>query len=495
MNLAVAKYLRSAQKQIEQEQWHEAKLNLQQIIELEPHRWDVHFNLGVILSKQQYYDEAIEKFKQAILIKPDYDWSYNNLGELFLKLGCIGDAVQSFIQAITINQNNPQFYYNLGTALLKKGSIDQAVVCFRQAKELNPEDHELQFKLGKAFRNQSLISEAIACFCRAIEIDHNYSFAYISLKYTRLNPTQSNYLIEFYQKVLLDHPLQAEALANLSDLLAAQGNVADAITFSRQAIQSKIIQSNPELAKTDNQFKKRAPDFIIIGVGKSGTTSLYRYLGQHSQVLLPNKKELRFFDQNFNYGYQWYLAQFPAVSDRDDLFTGEASPSYFFLPQVAQRIYDFAPQIKIIVMLRNPIERSISDYYQNKKSDPSCPTLEETINTEIANLEQKSEAELAYGGGILSQSLYYYKLKRWMKIFPRNQFLIINSDRFFANLPDSMMGVFDFINVSNTLNNSYKKYNAGSYPQPKVDIRKQLRNFFTPHNQKLEEYLQMDLDW
>ena len=495
MNLAVAEYLRSAQELIEQEQWQEARLNLQQIIELEPHRWDVYFNLGVILSKQQHYEDAIDKFKQAILIKPDYDWSYNNLGELFLKLGRIRDAVQSFIQAITINQNNPQFYYNLATALLKKGSTDQAVVCFRQAKELNSEDHELQFKLGKAFRNQGLISEAIACFCRAIELDHSYSFAYISLKYTRLDTAQCNLLIEFYQKILLDHPHQAEALANLSDLLAAQGNVADAITFSRQAIQSKIIQSNPELAQTDNQLKQKAPDFIIIGAGKSGTTSLYKYLGQHSQILLPNKKELRFFDRNFDYGYQWYLSQFPAVSDRDDLCTGEASPSYFFLPHVAQRIYNFAPQTKIIVMLRNPIKRSISDYYQNKKSGSNYPTLEESINTEIATLEQKSEAELAYGGGILSQSLYYYKLKRWLKIFPRNQFLIINSDRFFANLPDSMTEVFDFLKVSNTLSKSYTKYNVGSYPQPGEEPRKQLHNFFAVHNQKLEEYLQMDLDW
>lgn len=495
MNLAIAEYLKSAQELIEQEKWHEAKLNLQQIIELEPHRWDVYFNFGVILTKQQHFEEAIDKFKQAIEIKPDYDWSYNNLGELFLKIDCISDAVQSFIQAITINQNNPQFYYNLGTALLKKGSEDQAVFCFLQAKELNSEDHELQFKLGKVLRDQGLISDAIACFCQAIELNHNYSFAYISLKYTKLDSAQRKHLINFYQKILLDHPLQAEALANLSDLLAAQGNVADAITFSRQAIQSKTVQSNPELANTDNQFKKEAPDFIIIGAGKSGTTSLYRYLGHHPQVLLPNKKELRFFDQNFDYGYQWYLAQFPAISDRDDLFTGEASPGYFFCPQVAQRIYDFAPQSKIIVMLRNPVERSISDYYQHKKSGSNCPTLEETIKTEIATLEQKSEAELAYGGGTLSQSLYYYKLKRWMGIFPRNQFLILNSDRFFANLPDSMTQVFHFLGMSNTLNNSYKNYNVGSYPQPQASTRKQLSNFFTPHNQKLEEYLQMDFNW
>ena len=495
MSLAIAEYLKSAAEKIAQSQWQEAKLNLEQAVSIEPRRWDIHFNLGVILAKQKQYTQAAAKFQRAIAIKPDYDWSYNNLGEAFLKLERVGDAVQAFIQAVTLNQNNPLFHYNLGEALIKKNSLDRATECFREAMALNSQDCELQFKLGKSFRNQGLIAESITCFCKAIELDSNYTFAYISLRYTPTEAEQRDRLIDFYQKILVDYPHQPEAMANLAELLAVQGNISEGITFSRQAVQAKTVRENPNLAQADWHFKKKAPDFIIIGVGKSGTTSLYRYLGKHPQILLPNKKELRFFDRNFERGYQWYLAQFPSICDRSDLLTGEASPSYFFKPHAAQRLYDFAPETKIIVMLRNPVDRSISGYYQNQKLGIKHETLEATIEREIEIINQKSEAELAYGGSILGESLYYYKLKRWMKIFPRNQFLIINSQDFFSHPAKFMAETFQFLDLPVVDRDKYQKHNVGSYPQVTSEVKQQLKDFFVPHNQKLAEFLNTNFSW
>ncbi|WP_319419137.1 tetratricopeptide repeat protein [Pleurocapsa sp. FMAR1] len=495
MNLDVAEYLKSAEEYIAQEKWQEAKINFQRAIEIDPHRWDIYFNLGVIFLKQQQYEAAVNKFEQAIRIKPDYDWSYNNLGEAFLKLGRPKDAVQSFIQAVTINQNNPQFYYNLGEALVQKNAVDQALVCFRQALELDPKDHQLQFQLGKSLKNQGLTKEAVECFCRAIKLNPNYTFAYISLRYTKLEPKQREHLINFYQQILIDHPQQPDALANLADLLAAQGNIVEAIAFSRQAIQTKTIKENPQFAKFDWQIKKKAPDFIIIGAGKSGTTSLYRYLGDHQQILLPNKKELRFFDRDFDYGYEWYLAQFPGISDRADLLTGEASPSYFFLPHVAQRIKDLASETKLIVVLRNPVERTISDYYHNQKAENKNLNLEQLIDSEITWLEQKSEQELSYGGGLLSQSLYYYKLKRWLNIFPRNQFLILKSEDLFTNPSLVMREVLDYLSLPNMQKDDYSKHNTGFYPQVEFNLKSKLKSYFKSHNQKLADYLNMNFDW
>ncbi len=492
--IAIAEYLKSAEEYIAQEKWQEAKINFQRAIEIEPHRWDIYFNLGVICLKQQQYEAAVNKFEQAIRIKPDYDWSYNNLGKAFLKLCRPKDAVQSFIQAITINQNNPQFHYNLGEALVQKNAVDRAIVCFRQAVELDPKDHELQFRLGKSLRNQGLTEEAVECFCRAIKLNPNYTFAYISLRYTKLEPKQRDRLIDFYQQILIDHSQQPDALANLADLLATQGNIAEAIAFSRQAIQIKTIKENPQFAGFDWQIKKKAPDFIIIG-GKSGTTSLYRYLGDRQQILLPNKKELRFFDRDFDYGYEWYLAQFPGIGDRVDLLTGEASPSYFFSPHVAQRIKNLASQTKLIVLLRNPVERTISDYYHNQKAENNSLTLEQLINSEITRLEQKSEQELSYGGGLLSQSLYYYKLKRWLNIFPRNQFLILKSEDLFTNSSILMRKVLDFLNLPNMHKHDYQKHNAGFYSQVKSNLKSKLKSYFKPHNQRLEEYLNMNFNW
>ena len=494
MCLAVAEYLKSAQAKIVQEQWQEAKIDLRRAVEIEPWRWDIHFNLGVISTKQQQYEQAADKFQQAIKLNPDFDWSYNNLGEILLKLGRTGDAVQSLIRAVTLNQNNPLFYYNLGQALLQKDSTERAVVCFRQAVDLNPTEAELQYKLGQTFRDRGLLAESIRCFCEAIKLNSNYHLAYIALRYTRLDPGQKANLINFYQQILLDSPHQPEALANLAELLAESDNLGDAIIFSRQAVQAKTVRDNPRLAQAEWKFKQKAPDFVIIGAGKAGTTSLYRYLGKHPQILLPNKKELRFFDRNFERGYQWYLAQFPGICDRSDLLTGEASPSYFYEDQAAQRLYDFAPEIKIIVMLRNPVERTISGYYQNRKLGINQLTLAAIVEQEIADINARNEAQLAHSSGILGQSLYYYKLKRWLGIFPKNQFLIFKSENFFANSAESMAETFDFLSLPNVNNHHYSKHNKGSYPEVSSEIKQQLKSFFAPHNQKLAQFFNMDFN-
>ncbi len=366
----------------------------------------------------------------------------------------------------------------------------------RQAEQNQCNNYEQQFQLGKSFRNQGLNQEAIYYFCETIKLNPTYSPAYISLRYIDLKPKQRLQLINFYQQVLVDYPNLFDALANLAELLTQENKLTEAIALSRQAIYHQTISHNPDLAQVDWQLKKaKAPDFIIIGAGKSGTTSLYKYLGDHPQILLPNKKELRFFDKNFTLGYEWYLAQFPSLTDQSQWLTGEASPSYLFMPHAAQRLKDFAPNSKLILMLRNPVERSISDYYQNLKIGGSNQALEQVITTELQRIKHQTEVELSYGGGILSQSLYYYKLKRWLNIFPKSQLLILKSEDFFAHPGKSLEQVFDFLGLANMQYDNYQQYNVGNYSEISERIQAQLTKFFFPYNQRLSEYLQIDFNW
>jgi hypothetical protein len=373
--------------------------------------------------------------------------------------------------------------------------MDQDIARYFKLAPGQAESYEQQFQLGKSFRNQGLNQKAIYYFCETLKLNPTYIPAYIALRYINLKPEQRLQLIDFYGQILVDYPHLFEALTNLSELLT-QDNLPEAIALSRQAIYYKTIEHNPNLAQIEWKLQKaKAPDFIIIGAGKSGTTSLYKYLGDHPQILLPNKKELRFFDKNFTLGYDWYLAQFPTLADQSQWLTGEASPSYFFMPHAAQRIKDFTPKIKLIVMLRNPVERSISDYYQNQKTGCNNQTLEQAIATEFQRVQQQSEVELSYRGGIIAQSLYYYKLRRWLNIFPKSQVLILSSEVFFANPDKSMEQVFEFLGLTKIQYKDYQKYNVGDYPEVSEKLRKQLTNFFTPYNQQLSKYLQMDFNW
>ncbi|HEY9295730.1 MAG TPA: sulfotransferase domain-containing protein, partial [Phormidium sp.] len=177
--------------------------------------------------------------------------------------------------------------------------------------------------------------------------------------------------------------------------------------------------------KTADIFLKESvecqPDFIIIGAQKCGTTSLYEYLIQHPQILAASKKEVHFFDLNFAKGVDWYRQQFKPVSQKS--ITGEASPYYIFHPLVPQRIYQLFPQVKLIVLLRNPVERAISHYYHEVRLGFEDLGLEDAIAQEPARLEGETAKILAdetyYSYNhqhytYLSRGVYVEQLNNWM---------------------------------------------------------------------------------
>src|ERR1041384_7789414 len=123
-------------------------------------------------------------------------------------------------------------------------------------------------------------------------------------------------------------------------------------------------------------WEQRAlPDFIIIGAQKAGTSSLFFYLAQHPQLVGSFIKEVHFFDggmkpgiDNFAKGEPWYRAHFPLRKDLGPTHkTFEASPCYIFNPLAPIRIHDLLPDVKIVALLRNPVDRAISQYFQERR--------------------------------------------------------------------------------------------------------------------------------
>ena len=494
--MSIAEYLTQAKKQVEEQKWQEASDSLQKIIELEPNRWDANFDLGQVLTRQQRYEEAIEAYKNAIAINNNYAWAYNNLGTILLQLKKTQEATDFFSQAIKIENKNPLFYYNLAQAFVRQGNEAKALDCLTKAVQLKPDSPELQVELGESLKKQGSIREAVTCFCQAIRINPNYLSAYNALKFTQINTVWLEELIVFYQEILEKNQDSVPALTNLADLLTQQEKLTEAIFYYRQSTYKKTVALNPELAKFDwKDQKEQAPDFLIIGAGKCGTTSLNYYLGNHPQILLPNNKEINFFSKNFTCDWDWYLSQFPSITDNSKFITGEASPSYFFMPHVPERIFQLAPNIKLIVLLRNPVDRSISAYYQNRKTGKVTQTLEEVVMREIKHAKKLSKDELSYAGGIVLQGLYFWKLQRWLQIFPREQFLILPSEDFFAHPAQIMKQVCQFLEIPEFIVQKYHKLNIGAYPPGEETIRQKLTEFFVPHNQKLEECLEMKFNW
>jgi hypothetical protein len=133
------------------------------------------------------------------------------------------------------------------------------------------------------------------------------------------------------------------------------------------------------------------PDFVIIGAHKCGTTSLYHSLTRHPHVEGAATKELEFFNRHFDKGIEWYRRCFPRPRWKDGRrsITGEATPYYLFHPHAAKRMAEVVPRARMIVLLRNPVDRAYSHYHHRTRLGRETRSFEEAIEAETTRLLRK----------------------------------------------------------------------------------------------------------
>ncbi|MDY6940909.1 MAG: tetratricopeptide repeat protein [Cyanobacteriota bacterium] len=406
-------------------------------------------------------------------------------------------AIANYQKAIELNPKHWNAYHKLGQLLLKKGHYQEAVECYQRAIELQPKRAELYLDFGHALRYQGKRKQAIDCYFKALELEPvNWRF-YTALQYTKVNKNWLDDVILNYRRILEKKPDFPLALQNLGDALTQKGNIDEAICCYQKSCYKQTIWTHPHLAKLDwKPQKESSPDFIIIGDIKCGTSSLHAYLNSHPRILFPLKKELQFFSNHFDRGVDWYLAHFPAITDRPELLTGEASPGYFGKPGVDRLIHQLFPDIKLILLLRNPVDRALSRYFQKKKVGQGMKrSFAEIVTQEMENFNQDSGDKFTEPKGLLLGGLYIYKLQRWMNLFSPEQFLILHSESFFRDPARTMERVYHFLGLPDNSEQKYEVWNAGAYSPMDAELRETLVDFCRPHNQKLEEYLGMKFDW
>lgn len=260
------------------------------------------------------------------------------------------------------------------------------------------------------------------------------------------------------------------------------------------------------------------PDFIIIGAQKGGTTSLYSYLTEHPNIASASTKEVHFFDHRFHLGLSWYRAHFPtgieqyyAQHVRKQVFiTGEASPGYLFHPLAPKRIASLLPHVKLIVLLRNPVDRLYSQYRHKVARGREKLPVEEAVAREEERLRGEREK-------IASQKNYYspnfqhfsYKtrgmyaeqLEIWFSLFPREQFLIMKSEDMYKDPAAIYKQTLEFLNSPiyepASLQKEYKQYNKSQEVSSRLDpaFRKELVEYFKPHNARLYRLVGRDFEW
>ena len=255
------------------------------------------------------------------------------------------------------------------------------------------------------------------------------------------------------------------------------------------------------------------PDFYIIGFVKCGTTSLYEYLISHPNVHPPKGKEIDYFDRLYSRGINWYKMGFPLKFHRfimtkilqKKFITGEATPRYIENPHAPQRIKQVTPHAKFIILLRNPITRAFSQHNMNLKNDYEYRNFEDALNHETERIEgrlQKMEKDSGYYSwnydlyGYKEHGIYVDKIKQWMEVFPKEQFLIIQSEEFLEDKSKTFEQVLEFLGLPKWEPDEFVLYKKRKYKElMDPDLRRKLVDYFKPHNQRLYEFLGRKFDW
>lgn len=262
-------------------------------------------------------------------------------------------------------------------------------------------------------------------------------------------------------------------------------------TPARRLVQALLSENGFQTVQTGadrvlealHQFTTTAvggPSFLVVGGVKCGTYSLYEYLKFHPRIAVPRKKELGYFANDRRYpDPDWYRQQF-RVRPKDKRrirASGEFTPSYCFSPCI-ERIHAFNPEIKLIMMVRNPIARAVSQYHMYRKKGMENRPIEQAI---LADNGERPHISHAY----LSRGRYHEQLVRMHQYFPPHQILVQRLEDL-AQTPQAVMDrITGFLGLPPLQGVEYRAYNVGRYAPIPSWLEEKLRAYFAPFNQKL----------
>jgi hypothetical protein len=185
------------------------------------------------------------------------------------------------------------------------------------------------------------------------------------------------------------------------------------------------------------------PNLIVIGAGKCGTSSLSNYLGRHPEIFMSRRKELMFFNARLNWdnGVEWYESQF---ADASAPVRGESSPQYTHYPTdrgVPQRMQSVVPDAKLIYLVRDPLEKIASSYIEGYSRGRTDKSLAETL-TPFAT------------SAIVCWARYYMQLEQYLRCFPAEQILVIQSEKLLMERRATLQGTFRFLGVDDSFDSA-----------------------------------------
>ncbi|HEX2238779.1 MAG TPA: sulfotransferase [Gammaproteobacteria bacterium] len=263
------------------------------------------------------------------------------------------------------------------------------------------------------------------------------------------------------------------------------------------------------------------PNFLIVGASRCGTTWMAKNLRLHQEIFMPSIKELHFFDKDFGKGWEYYASFFPKEKCWHCKAIGEATPAYLYRPEVPKLIRSGIPDVKIIVSLRNPIDRAYSHYWNLVAAAP-----EGHINRKLT-----FEEKLEFTPRLIDEGFYDERLSNYYQFFPKENILVVLFEEIIEDPVRYFREICKFLGIdtkfmpplgsvrinsassklgrSKILDFSYKAFykliripalskridsmNAKQLPKMNPTTRENLRHKYAPRVANLERLLNRDL--
>jgi hypothetical protein len=239
-------------------------------------------------------------------------------------------------------------------------------------------------------------------------------------------------------------------------------------------------------------------DFIVPGAQKSGTTALHYFLKQHPQIALPDRQELHFFDdeQIFSRPVDYEVLHRHFRSIGRSTISGEVTPSYLYWNPAMERIHAYNLRIKLVILLRNPIDRAFAHWNMQRFKDREPLDFLDALKEEPQRIAQPLSIE-ARRSSYVDRGLYSAQLERVFKFFPRDQVKIVKFEDFRDRKQETLDAIFAFLGVKQIRVKRDKDRNVVPYERGMMpEERKYLLEVFSAEIAKLEQMLGWNLaDW
>ncbi|XP_006818941.1 heparan sulfate glucosamine 3-O-sulfotransferase 1-like [Saccoglossus kowalevskii] len=310
-------------------------------------------------------------------------------------------------------------------------------------------------------------------------------------------------------------PIEAHRLAMTAIQNVEHINIGDFVKMKADEQNSTYIKALKLVGYT-----KRLPTVINIGAKKAGTTALQIFLSSHPQIASSlNHMEIHYFDWNYDKGIDYYRSRFQYSKESQEVF--EKTPRYFITEEAPRRIKeDISPNVKIILVVRDPVKRAMSDYNHVRwvkrslstqlalREPHTEDTFEKTVFTK--NGEVNADSELVHAGK------YAMHLKRWLEYFPLNQILVLDGIELSTYPLTQMRKVEQFLGLQPYFTQEHFGYHEklhvyclvkpvnkcrynSNHKSPEIILSDGLRNtlydFYRAYNRELEEMLNQTFAW